>query len=439
MKKYGSSGATIAGTVPMLASAAGIIITIEAFMPSIAGGVMGGVPGIIAATIAGSLIGSAIGNIEENTLGAGRAAGELIGMAADKFSSPKKPEKITESNCKKEKSSESGLKGYVISGMQFISEPLMSGFIDLNVAAGTLLSEKPVQCMKFYDRPVSIKGERLTDNFIRLAGINGINKKEENIGKEICSQLNSLGISHKKLEDGTIIATIPATERAYDSPTVVLCAHQDTVAQTDSSYIKTDGKKIFTDENHILGADDRSGIAQILEGVTSVLEHNLAHPEIKMVFTVEEETGAVGASRLKGEDISSRPSLGFVLDSEDTRNIYLVGDDSKASYHFSQEDPLVQVLMYSQAEAGIKPRPINALPMMGAKTDANTKAFNNKMIKSIIVGTGMKDVHTSMENIKIQDLLQGAKTVMGLISNSCDLKIDENNTIIPRYPVVDDK
>jgi|GEM_PF-5154505 len=49
-----------------------------------------------------------------------------------------------------------------------------------------------------------------------------------------------------------------------------------------------------------------------MEGVQATLEKGLEHPEIKLVFTVGEEVGLKGAAKLKPEDVSTRPSLGYV-------------------------------------------------------------------------------------------------------------------------------
>jgi len=89
--------------------------------------------------------------------------------------------------------------------------------------------------------------------------------------------------------------------------------------------------------------------------------------------------------------------------------------------------------MKSMADAGIKPRPIHAPPIVGAQSDANTVAFNSGMIKSIAVGSGANDIHTSIENIKIKDMEQIAQSVVGFITNACDLRVDENQQIVSRY------
>jgi putative aminopeptidase FrvX len=81
--------------------------------------------------------------------------------------------------------------------------------------------------------------------------------------------------------------------------------------------------------------------------------------------------------------------------------------------------------------AGLKPRPIPAPILTGAGSDANTRAFNGGKIRSLAVGAGERDIHTTLEYIKIKDLEQAARHVVGYLTNSCDLKV-EGDQIVPR-------
>lgn len=72
--------------------------------------------------------------------------------------------------------------------------------------------------------------------------------------------------------------------------------------------------------------------------------------------------------------------------------------------------------------------------MAGAGSDANTAAFNNSRIRSIALGAGERDLHSPLENIKIDDLEQSARHVVAIIQNSCDLKVD-GDAIVPRHPL----
>ncbi|MEW6277413.1 MAG: M20/M25/M40 family metallo-hydrolase, partial [Candidatus Eremiobacterota bacterium] len=280
--------------------------------------------------------------------------------------------------------------------------------------------------------------ERLISNFIKLAGINGVSGQEREIGEELKRQLSELGIPFVQREDGTIIGTVPGT--VQDAPTLVLSSHQDTVLPTSAAAIRRSDRKIHTDGTHILGSDNRAGLAQILEAVRVALEQNLERPEIKLVFTVSEEVGLVGAGRLNPEDITERPALGMVVDSTDVRDLNLTNDSVLVNptrtlkYQYSIEDPVVQLAMASMARGGTRPRPLRVPIMTGAGTDANTVGFNSKHIRTIAIGCGQRDIHTPHENIHLDDLCAVARTLVASIENATDFRV-EGDLVVPRKTV----
>jgi putative aminopeptidase FrvX len=402
--------------------------------------------------IVGALFGMGIGSVEENALGIGRFLGELSGNAAH-FVYPKqyptKKQEIKPPSNKDEMVGEispSRLKEIfgkigkaVLEGLQIVTVPISSFFTDWISLTNRLFEEKPYQCIIFknYPKP-EVNEKRLVENFIHLAGIRGTYQNEENISNEIQHQLKEMGISFEVKPHNQILATIPGT--VADAPTVLLAAHMDTCAPTSAEAIRTNGRRIYTDGTHILGADDRAGVAEILEGVRTVLEKNLPHPEIKLLFTTGEEVGLRGASSLKPEEISNRPTLGYVMDSLGIEDLHLSNDNmtlvnpESISYRFSPEDPLVQVALRSMADAGVKPRLLHAPIMIGAGTDANTKALNSGLIRSLAIGAGEHDVHTMLEYVRVKDLAYAAKEIVGFITHACDLQV-EGDKILPRAVV----
>jgi tripeptide aminopeptidase len=60
---------------------------------------------------------------------------------------------------------------------------------------------------------------------------------------------------------------------------------------------------ISSDNTTVLGADDKSGLAPILEAVFYALEHDLPRPPLRLVFTTEEETGLLGAKGLADTEL----------------------------------------------------------------------------------------------------------------------------------------
>lgn len=396
----------------------------------------------VAASVAGSLIGPlagmVVGGWAENTLGIGRAAGELVGSGLSKLGiGDTMP--VDAKPLGGVKKSEPGLLKKAFLGLNgAIAEPIIGPLVDATVATNGIFGETPVQTMDFAQRPLpSVNRERLVKNFVELASIYGPSGEEKLVGQELVKRTQSLGATTKMMDDGTLIATIPATKGFEDAPTVMLSAHQDTVEATKAEAIRVTDYKIHTDGKHILGADDRAGIAQILEGVQSVIEQNQPHPELKLVFPVDEERGLRGAGRLQPEDISNRPTLGFVVDALDVDTLHLTNDavllnPRSTKYSFKQSDPIIQVALQAMSRAGTDPKVRHSPILTGAGSDANTPGFNSGHIRSIAVGVGEENMHTGMEQIKTNDLERAARHVVGYITNSCDLKV-EGDRIVPRH------
>ena len=64
---------------------------------------------------------------------------------------------------------------------------------------------------------------------------------------------------------------------------------------TTQIIINDDGT-IISDHTTVLGADDRVGIAGIIEAYTGILKEGLDHPPIEFLFTVSEEVYGLGSA-----------------------------------------------------------------------------------------------------------------------------------------------
>ncbi|MDY0292092.1 MAG: M20/M25/M40 family metallo-hydrolase [Desulfuromonadaceae bacterium] len=163
-----------------------------------------------------------------------------------------------------------------------------------------------------------INTTRLCTEFSTLAAISSPSFYEGEIATYLHSRLEQLGArvecdtsAHATgSESGNIIARLPAYNHG-DAP-LLLSAHMDTVSPAQGvTPMLQDG--VFTSAGDtILGADDKSGIAQILEVVTVLRENNIPHPPLELVFTVCEEVGLLGAKNLDFNALHARH--GLVLD-----------------------------------------------------------------------------------------------------------------------------
>jgi len=136
-----------------------------------------------------------------------------------------------------------------------------------------------------------------------LLGISSPPGQEEALARELARQLESLGLDVERDQAGNMIARAAGVGQP-----LLLCAHMDTVEPTDSlTLVRLDGR-LSSDGTTILGADDKAGIAAILEAIRVASQH----PPLEVVFTVREEIGLQGALAL---DLSRlRARRGIVLD-----------------------------------------------------------------------------------------------------------------------------
>jgi tripeptide aminopeptidase len=94
---------------------------------------------------------------------------------------------------------------------------------------------------------------------------------------------------------------------------LLFCSHLDTVAPAKGkeAVISSDGT-IRSRGNTVLGADDLSGVAAILEALTVIVEKNLPHGPVEVLFTVAEEAYCKGSAVFEFAKLLSEEA--YVLD-----------------------------------------------------------------------------------------------------------------------------
>jgi tripeptide aminopeptidase len=154
--------------------------------------------------------------------------------------------------------------------------------------------------------------------------------KQFNLAKVLVEELKTLGLSQVKLDEHHcyVYATVPSNlppDYPHNVPPIAFIAHLDTspsvtganvnprviagykggdiILPADTSLIIKvkenpelelfkNGTIITTDGTTLLGADDKAGIAVIMESVEKMLSlPDIPHGEVKIVFTPDEEVG----------------------------------------------------------------------------------------------------------------------------------------------------
>lgn len=160
--------------------------------------------------------------------------------------------------------------------------------------------------------------ERLVNEFLEMVKINSVTRTEGAFASVLSSKLEQLGFDvyvdgageKAGCNTGNIIGKIKGNK---DVRPVLFCAHMDTVVPGENIHPVIKDDTIYSDGTTILGADDKAGIAAILEAIRYIKENNIPHGDIEVVFTISEEGGLYGAKNLDYSKIQSE--LAFVLDS----------------------------------------------------------------------------------------------------------------------------
>jgi tripeptide aminopeptidase len=164
-----------------------------------------------------------------------------------------------------------------------------------------------------------IDRERLAADFVLLCETDSPSREEGDIAALLQTMFARLG-ADEILEDETKSVTGSNTGnliiRFAGSPErepIFLNCHMDTVEPGRGVKVRREGDTFFSSGDTILGSDDKSGIAAILEAIRCVRENNLPCRPLEIILTTCEEIGLLGAKNLDPAMISAR--IGYALDS----------------------------------------------------------------------------------------------------------------------------
>jgi len=172
-------------------------------------------------------------------------------------------------------------------------------------------------------------------------------EKQKNLGRLLAAELQDMGIADAHLDEhGYVYATIPSnTEKKV--PVICLCSHMDTspdcsgkdvkpqivknyrggdiVLPADSSQVirfvehpalknQIGNDIITTDGTTLLGADNKAGIAEIMDAADFLINNpQIKHGTIKILFTPDEEIGR-GVDRVDLQKLGA--DFAYTMDGE---------------------------------------------------------------------------------------------------------------------------
>jgi len=248
-----------------------------------------------------------------------------------------------------------------------------------------------------------------------LVRIDSVSREEGRLALFLQKKLEALGAqtvfdtSAEKTgsDTGNLIARIGGNGKRAP---LLFSAHMDTVEPGRGIQPVLDDGRITSDGTTILGADNKSAIAILLEMLQVLKASGQSHPDLEMVFSTCEEIGLLGAKHLDWSLISAR--LGYVLDTRDPDGLVIrapsanrlkftvVGRDAHAGS--APEKGINAILVASQAIATLQ------LGRLGPETTCNLGVIRGGDAINIVPKKVQVDGEVrSHDEQKLADVTQG--------------------------------
>ena len=141
--------------------------------------------------------------------------------------------------------------------------------------------------------------------FFELVQIDSPTEQEDSVAEYLVQKLRESGVVVQKDTYGNVYANIPGKGES-----LFFSAHMDTVEPGKGVHPQIDGEYIVSDGTTILGADDKVGVAAILQSLVELPEN---HRPIELIFTKSEEIGNYGAINFDYSLLKARKGYCFDL------------------------------------------------------------------------------------------------------------------------------
>jgi tripeptide aminopeptidase len=156
--------------------------------------------------------------------------------------------------------------------------------------------------------------------FLELAALPSPPGEERAVADHVLDYLGALGLQADEDDAGdrigstigNILCRLEPRGDGGGAP-LFFCAHLDTVPpEAAIEPVVGDDGLVRNGAGTILGADDKSAVASMLEAVARLVEEGRPHAGVELLFTPKEEVGLMGAAAFDESRLAAR--LGYVFD-----------------------------------------------------------------------------------------------------------------------------
>jgi tripeptide aminopeptidase len=242
------------------------------------------------------------------------------------------------------------------------------------------------------------EAEQFKPSLVELLSISGSSGNERNIRRHLERILRRKADYSYVDRAGNLLSYLYCGE----GPTVLLSAHMDTTEEFVPGRRILENGTVLSSSEGILGADDRAGIAVILE-VLSLIHKTNFKGTLKIAFTTKEEIGCVGSRTIDQEFIQDVDAA-IVVDRRGHRDIVTSnGATAFCPEHYG--------LLFEEAGrlAGMEDWKVTP----GGISDA--KVFASYGIPSVNLSVGYMNEHTDFETVDYMASYETVKLVEAIL------------------------
>lgn len=252
------------------------------------------------------------------------------------------------------------------------------------------MAERLYNVWKNPDKLLEYRLDSLKKRLISLLSINGSSGRERGIRRRLYETLKGKTDWLEIDAYGNLLGQVNCGK----GPVILLSAHMDTVRPFPAQREILDNGQMFRSSNGILGADDRAGIAVVLE-ILDFIRFSRFQGTLKIAFTVEEEIGCLGSKNMDSEFLEDVDAA-IVVDRKGNRDVVISYGDMVL---FCAED-YGRIFVKAGELAGMPDWRITA----GGSSDA--RVFAEYGIPSVNLSVGYHNPHTENETLDYKSTLE---------------------------------
>jgi len=170
---------------------------------------------------------------------------------------------------------------------------------------------------------IKVNEPKAIERLMRFLAVEGVTGQEKTIGQEVIRALLEAGVPRRNIKYDKANERIPLPTQTGNlivhllgtkpGPRRLFMTHLDTVPLCAGAKPVLHGRRIKPAGKTALGGDNRTGVATLVTMTATLLERDLPHGPMTLLFTVREESGLWGARFVDPADLGN-PQEAFNVD-----------------------------------------------------------------------------------------------------------------------------